>query len=111
LEAKHASVGHEECIAVVFEAWQMPESLAAAAGNHHAPMNAAESHRDLASLVNLGASLALAMDPTATSMEPAPFERHLPAMRWLGLSDEQLDAVAAGLPARMADLGPALFGH
>jgi hypothetical protein len=31
-------------------------------------------------------------------------------MRWLGLSGEHLDAVAARLPARLAELGPALFG-
>jgi HD-like signal output (HDOD) protein len=107
LESKHASVGHEECLAVVFEAWQMPASLVAVAGHHHAPMQAPEPHRDLTSLVNLGANLALALGPN-TTLEPAPTERHLPAMRWLGLNDEQLDAVAARLPARVAELGSAL---
>jgi HD-like signal output (HDOD) protein len=108
LESKHAMVGHEECLAVVFEAWQMPESLVAAAGHHHAPMNAPEPHRDLSALVNLGANLGLAIGPCYT-LEPAPIERHLPAMLWLGLTDEHLDAVATQLPARVAELGSALF--
>jgi len=108
LESKHAIVGHEECLAVVFEAWQMPESLVAAAGYHHAPMNAPESHRDLTALVNLGANLGLAIGP-CYALEPAPVERHLPAMLWLGLTDEHLDAVAAELPARVTELGSALF--
>lgn len=108
LESKHAIVGHEECLAVVFEAWQMPESLVAAAAYHHAPMDASESHRDLTALVNLGANLGLAIGP-CYPLEPAPIERDLPAMLWLGLTDEHLDAVAAQLPARVAELGSALF--
>jgi HD-like signal output (HDOD) protein len=108
LESMHAIVGHEECLAVVFEAWQMPESLVAAAGNHHAPMNAPECHRDLTALVNLGANLGLAIGSCYT-LEPAPMERHLPAMLWLGLTDEHLDSVAAKLPARVTELGSALF--
>jgi len=108
LESKHAIAGHEECLAVVFEAWQMPASLVAAAGNHHAPMDAPESHRDLTALVNLGANLGLAIGP-CHSLEPAPLERHLPAMLWLGLTDEHLDDVAAQLPARVAELCSALF--
>jgi HD-like signal output (HDOD) protein len=108
LESKHAMVGHEECLAVVFEAWQMPESLVAAAGHHHAPMNAPKPHRDLTALVNLGANLGLAIG-SCYSLEPAPIERHLPAMLLLGLTDEHLDAVAAGLPARVTELGSALF--
>jgi HD-like signal output (HDOD) protein len=109
LEAKYAMVGHEECLAVVFEAWQMPDALVVAVGNHHAPMNAPEPHRDLTALVNLGANLGLAIGSCYT-LEPAPIERHLPAMLWLGLKDEDLDAVAAELPARVAELGSALFG-
>jgi HD-like signal output (HDOD) protein len=108
LESKHAMVGHEECLAVVFEAWQMPDALVAAAGHHHAPMNAPEPHRDVTALVNLGANLGLAIGSCYT-LEPAPIERYLPAMLWLGLTDEDLDAVAAQLPARVTELGSALF--
>jgi HD-like signal output (HDOD) protein len=108
LESKHAIVGHEECLAVVFEAWQMPDALVAAAGHHHAPMNAPEPHRDVTALVNLGANLGLAIGSCYT-LEPAPLERYLPAMLSLGLTDEDLDAVAAQLPARVTELGSALF--
>jgi HD-like signal output (HDOD) protein len=108
LESKQAMVGHEECLAVVFEAWQMPGSLVAAAGHHHAPMNAPEPHRDLTALVNLGANLGLAVGSCHT-LEPAPIKRHLPAMLLLGLTDEHLDAVVAQLPARVTELGSALF--
>jgi HD-like signal output (HDOD) protein len=108
LESTHALVGHEKCLAVVFEVWQMPDSLVAAAGLHHAPMDAPEPHRDLTALVNLGSTLGLAIGPGYT-LEPAPIERHLPAMLWLGLTDADLDAVIAQVPARVAELGSALF--
>lgn len=108
LESEHAAAGHEQCLAVVFEAWQMPEALVATAGHHHTPMSAPSPHRDLTALVNLGANLALAIGAHHT-LEPAPVERHLPAMLQLGLTAEQLDAVAAQLPARVAALGAALF--
>lgn len=108
LESDHAMVGHEECLAVVFEAWKMPDSLVAAAGHHHAPMEAPEPYRDLAALVNLGANLGLASG-ASYPLEPAPIERDSPAMLSLGLTDKHLDAVAALLPARVAELGSALF--
>jgi HD-like signal output (HDOD) protein len=108
LESNDASVGHEECLAVVFQAWQMPDSLVAAAGHHHAPMDAAEQHRDLTALVNLGSNLALAIGHSYT-LEPAPIQRNLAAMLWLGLTDADLDAVSAALPARVAELRSALF--
>jgi HD-like signal output (HDOD) protein len=108
LESDHAMVGHEECLAVVFEAWKMPDSLVAAAGHHHAPMEAPEPYRDLAALVNLGANLGLAIG-ASYPLEPAPIERDSAAMLSLGLTDKHLDAVAAQLPARVVALGSALF--
>jgi hypothetical protein len=86
----------------------MPESLVAVAGHHHAPMNAPEPHRDLTALVNLGANLGLAIG-SCYALEPTPIERYLPAMLLLGLTDEHLDAVAGQLPARVTELGSALF--
>jgi HD-like signal output (HDOD) protein len=108
LEARHAVVGHEECLEVVFAAWQMPDSLVAAARHHHAPMNAPEPHRDLTALVNLGASLGLAIG-AGHALEPAAAERDAQAMLCLGLTHEDVDAVTAQLPARVAELGSALF--
>ena len=109
LERENASVGHEECIAVIFEAWEMPESLIAAARHHHDPMAAVELHRTLASLINLGADLGLANGSTFT-LEPLPVARNTPAVAWLGLDEGQVDAVATALPERVADLKHALLG-
>lgn len=108
LESAHAKVGHEECLAAVFEAWQMPASLVAVASHHHAPMDAPEPARDLTALVNLGASLALAIG-CGYGLEPAPLAHHLPAVRWLGLTDENLDLATSRLTARLPELDAALL--
>ncbi|MGO8858275.1 MAG: HDOD domain-containing protein [Steroidobacteraceae bacterium] len=103
LESEYASVGHEECIAVIFEAWKLPESLIVATRHHHDPMAAIEPHRALAALINLGATLGLASGSTFT-LEPAPIARNAAAMSWLGLNEEQVDEVAIALPGRVAEL-------
>jgi len=109
LESERSIVGHEECVAVVFESWQLPESLVAATRHHHDPMAADEPHRELAALVNLGANLGLAGGSTFT-LEPAPVVRNAGAMAWLGLDDEALDGVAVALPSRVLELRRALMG-
>ena len=108
LESERTLVGHEECIAVIFEEWQLPKSLIVAARNHHEPMRADEAYRPLASLINLGATLGLASGNTFT-LEPAPCTRSPAAMSCLGLDDGNLDAVAADLPGRVAELKKALL--
>jgi HD-like signal output (HDOD) protein len=59
LEAQYSAVHHEECGAVIFAAWHLPDSLVAAVGHHHDPLTAPAAHRDLASLVSLGSILGL----------------------------------------------------
>jgi HD-like signal output (HDOD) protein len=108
LESERAAVGHEECVGIIFDAWQLPDSLVAAGRHHHDPMAAPEAHRELAALVNLGANLALACGSTFT-LEPAPVEPHGPAMTQLGLAEEQLNRVAAELPKRIAELRGAVL--
>jgi HD-like signal output (HDOD) protein len=108
LETAYAAVGHEACLAVVFEAWQMPEALVAVAAHHHAPMQSPEPQRDLAALVNLGATLAVAICP-GYPVEATNSGRHPAAVQWLGLTDAQFDAIAEPLPARVAELESALF--
>lgn len=107
LELAHAAVGHEQCLATVFETWQMPASLVAVAGHHHAPMDAPEAQRDLTALVNLGASVGLALGYTY-ALEPAPITHHLPAVLWLGLTDADLDAASSRVQARIVSLGEML---
>ncbi len=103
LESECAVVGHEECIAVVFEAWQLPDTLVAAVRHHHTPMAAPEIHRSMAALVNLGANLSLASGNTYT-LEPARAERDVLAMRQLELGEEDLNGVAVELSERAAKL-------
>jgi HD-like signal output (HDOD) protein len=108
LESDCAAIGHEDCVGVIFEAWQLPESLIAAARDHHDPMAAAPLHRELAALINLGATLALAGGSTF-GLEPSPVARNASAMAWLELDDEQLDGVALDMRARVAALRSALL--
>jgi len=107
LESDCAAIGHEECVGVIFEAWQLPESLIAAARDHHDPMAAAPPHRELAALINLGANLGLAGGSTF-GLESSRVARNAPAMACLGLDDAQLDGVAVDMPARVAALRSAL---
>lgn len=109
LESNFAAVGHAECIAVVFEEWQLPDSLVAAVRHHHDPMAAPSgAHRNLAALVNLGAHLSLANGHTHT-LEPAPTERNSQVLRQLELDEEDLDGIAVELPERAAKLRSALL--
>ena len=108
LESDCAAIGHEECVGVIFEAWQLPESLIAAARDHHDPMAAALPHRELAALINLGANLGLAGGSTF-GLESSRVARNAPAMACLGLDDDQLDGVAVDMPARIAALRSALL--
>lgn len=108
LEADCVTIGHEECVGIIFEAWQLPESLIAAARAHHDPMGVAAPHRDLAALIHLGAILGLSSGSTF-GLEPSQVARNVPAMAWLQLDDEQLDAVAAALPAQVSALRSALL--
>jgi HD-like signal output (HDOD) protein len=108
LECDCVAIGHEECAGVIFEAWQLPESLIAAARDHHEPMAAAPPHRELAALINLGANLGLAGGSTF-GLEPSQVVRNAPAMASLELDDDQLDGIAVDLPARVAALRSALL--
>jgi HD-like signal output (HDOD) protein len=108
LELERSQIGHEECISVIFEEWQLPEALIAAVHNHHDPIAVAPAHRDLAALINLGASMGLAAGSTF-NLEPAPGSRNSDAMTWLGVDDGQLDAIAVGLPDKVRHLAHALL--
>ena len=103
LESECCAIGHEEYIGVVFEAWHLPDSLIAAVRDHHDPQAAPQEFRDLAALINLAATLALAAGNTF-ALEPAARPRNPDAIARLGLADGQIDEVAAELPARLAEL-------
>jgi HD-like signal output (HDOD) protein len=48
LERSAVRVPHEECAAVVFEQWQLPDSLVEVARWHHAPLSAPSPHEWMA---------------------------------------------------------------
>jgi HD-like signal output (HDOD) protein len=109
LESQHAIMGHEVYAAQLFEAWQLPASIVAAAEHHHDPLSAPTECRDITSLVSLGANMALACGNTF-ALEPFPGEPDPAAMTQLGLSVEQLAEIRAELPARLVALRTAVLG-
>jgi HD-like signal output (HDOD) protein len=113
LEADHVCVRHEDCVAAILDAWELPEALVVATGCHHDPGAAPQAHRDLATLVSLGATLALASGHTFSleiEAEAAVLERELQAARRLGIGAQELDRITTGLPETVQNLQRALFG-
>src|SRR3569833_450083 len=49
MEQKHSLVSHEDCAAVLFDAWQLPDRIVESARCHHSPGQAQPTHRVLAS--------------------------------------------------------------
>lgn len=107
-EARFVAVGHEECGAVIFEAWELPAPLIAVARHHHDPKAAPDAHRDLAALIDLSAAAARSAGFVFT-LEPVPTEFNSSSMTRLGLNRDDLDGVAASLHERVAILTQALL--
>jgi len=107
LEAQCVKVGHEESIAVVFEAWKLPDALVAAVRHHHDPAAAPQEHRQLSALVNLGATLGLACG-NSYALEPVPIEANGFAKQLLSVESHDLDRLSHGLAERAAALAGAL---
>lgn len=108
IESQCIAVGHEECVATVFEAWGFPRALVESARHHHAPAGAAEAHRELAALVSLGANLGV-RSGHAFVLEPAPVPPDATAMRVLGVEEGDLVQLVDGMPERVAALTHALL--
>jgi HD-like signal output (HDOD) protein len=103
LEQDHGAMGHEEAIASVFDAWQLPHSIVEAARHHHRPSEAAPEHRALAGIVGTAAHLALAAGNTF-SLEPAfiPAIASDPAAGLLELSPPDLARLTEELQVRLS---------
>jgi HD-like signal output (HDOD) protein len=110
VESQFATVRHEDCVAAILDAWQLPEALVAATGYHHDPSAAPPAHRVLALLVSLGASLALASGHTFSLEPAAPAEPSPEALGVLGLTARELEQVTTELPEKVESLARALFG-
>lgn len=109
LERQRVSIGHERCAAVVFESWNLPESIVMAARHHHDPLSAPDHCRALSALVHAADQLSLAQG-FGFPLEPAAQPDCSAVWGLLGLGAEQVEAVAAGLVARTEALQSALTG-
>jgi HD-like signal output (HDOD) protein len=109
LEQRHSAITHEEAGAVVFDAWQLPRSLIAAASHHHLPAEAPEKHRPLAMLIGTAARLSAASG-NAFSLEPTelPSAADTEQPSLLDLSERELNTLWDELPKRVAHLTAAL---
>jgi HD-like signal output (HDOD) protein len=107
LEADWTAIGHEECGAVIFEEWCLPEALVAAARHHHSPLRAIAPERRLTALINISAALALASG-SVTALDPTALAHHPEALECLGLDEAQLAEATAAIAARMTELKQAL---
>jgi HD-like signal output (HDOD) protein len=107
LEQEHCQLHHEACGAILFDAWQLPDSLVSVALHHHEPNDAPDPHRPLVGLVWVGASLALSCANTF-SLEPAIGALDYAKILALGLRKDHIEATADELPERVELLSRAL---
>jgi HD-like signal output (HDOD) protein len=107
LESLCAVVSHEECVAMILEAWHLPGALVAAVRHHHDPAAAPVVHGVLTALVSVGANLSLASGCTY-ALEPVPGLSNAHALALLELTEDEIEGVATELPGRAAELRNAM---
>jgi len=103
LEAELTAIGHEECGAVIFEEWCLPQPLVSAARHHHRPFGASPDTRALTGLINISSALALASG-AGMALEPAAPAAHPEALSCLGVDDEQMAEASAAIAGRMTEI-------
>jgi len=108
LELQYCQPGHEACGAVLFDAWNLPQSLVNSAQHHHEPAHAPEPHRALAGLVWAGGHLALCCNYTY-SLEPVAPPQDEAGLFGLGLLPRHLDVVTRELGERVELLSRSLL--
>jgi HD-like signal output (HDOD) protein len=101
LETQYSQFPHEECAAVLFEAWALPDCLIESARHHHLPSDAHPPHHILASLVWASASLALSCGNTF-SLEPVAPETDYAWLSEMGLYERHIATVKEAMPERLA---------
>lgn len=102
-ERRHDLVGHERCGEALLRSWRLPERLALAAGHHHAPFDAPEQARPLATLVALANRLAVEASlchVLESHTDPVP-DDWIEGQPW---SRQELETVRGALPARVQEL-------
>jgi HD-like signal output (HDOD) protein len=103
VERSFGCIGHEHCAAVVFRAWNLPETLVAAVGNHHAPAAAPPGSRRLAALVHLADTISLETGH-GYAVEPHAWPLQEGTLELLGIQETFLSHVAEALPERTREL-------
>jgi HD-like signal output (HDOD) protein len=103
VERSFGCIGHEHCAAVVFRAWNLPETLVAAVGNHHAPAAAPPGSRRLAALVHLADTISLETGH-GYAVEPQAWPLQEGTLELLGIQETFLSHVAEALPERTREL-------
>lgn len=101
LERSTLRVPHEECAAVVFEQWQLPDSLIEATRWHHAPLFAPGPHKWLAAVLGLALGLASEVGH-GFELEPPPTLRDPDLMYFVGVTNDMLDLISDELVKRSA---------
>jgi len=96
-------IGHERCAAIVFRAWNLPESLIAAVNHHHQPAAAPPGSRRLAALVHLADRVSLGTGHVY-ALEPAVAPLCDGTLEVLGMQETFLSHVIEALPERVREL-------
>jgi HD-like signal output (HDOD) protein len=103
VERSFGCIGHEHCAAVVFRVWNLPATLVAAVGNHHAPAAAPPGSRRLAALVHLADTISLETGH-GYALEPQAWPLQEGTLELLGIQENFLSQVVEALPERVRAL-------
>jgi HD-like signal output (HDOD) protein len=103
VEQSLGCIGHERCAAVVFRAWNLPESLVAAVSHHHDPRAAPPGARRLAALVHLADQVSLGTGHDY-ALEPGVAPLREGTLEILGIQEAFLSHVSDALPERVREL-------
>jgi HD-like signal output (HDOD) protein len=102
-EARAHCVGHERCVALVFESWKLPANLVAAVLHHHEPLAAPAEARVVSALVCVANHVAISAG-LGYALEPHAAEPVDAAIEFLRLPSELVQRVTQELPRRVEEL-------
>ncbi len=104
LEESLVQVSHARCARVIFDHWQLPESIVLSALHHDDPDTAPPEGRELTLLAHLGAQAAIEARFTYP-LQPGQFRvPRGPLLAELGLDAEVIEEIAAELPGKLRQL-------
>jgi HD-like signal output (HDOD) protein len=101
LEASLVQVTHGRCAQVIFESWQLPDSIIQAAVHHDDPMAAPAAAQTLTTLAHLGIRMALDAGFTYPTEPKQCRVAREPLLQSLGLEADVLEPITAQLVERV----------